>query len=359
MVNFYRKKAVKIANYLKKKRKEIMMAGLGPPVPPRTAASQKRRATWRESLAALLCVILLLTVLASSLCLFVHLWREKNLYDELVVYLQKTEAISKINYNNPLRQFRLEEEDLDALGRHRTYKTILWTFFFADLGCLVMFVLTLLLYFTVDVSKGKAFTAFWILFGISFLYCIAEVHVFSFALFPYSTSLSKNAKKLLSEALPHNPQGVDPIEHQLGCTFDVLLLFKYTLLISVTNSFVSKPLLWTLLAIRLMPIVLFIILVARKCFLSTVLASFVEKFNGSESRAAYVFQGNIATPLPPLPSPGAVDHSISYNNAAYFAGSGNSQPGLNSSRSSEISRCDAIDLYKPVVHTSSSVMSEV
>ena len=67
----------------------------------------------------------------------------------------------------------------------------------------------------------KKITHFQVLFGITFFYCIAEIHIFSFALFPYSTSLAANAKKLLTEALPHNPLGVDPIEHQLRCTFDV------------------------------------------------------------------------------------------------------------------------------------------
>ncbi|VDD93525.1 unnamed protein product [Enterobius vermicularis] len=336
-----------------------MMAGLGPPLPPRIESTGKV-ATWRESLAALLCLLLVLTVLISSLCLFVHLWREKNLYDELVIYLQKTEAISKINYNNPIRQFHLEEQDLEALGTHRTYKTILWTFFFADLGCLVLLALSLLLYFTVDVSKGKAFTAFWVLFGITFFYCIAEIHIFSFALFPYSTSLAANAKKLLTEALPHNPQGVDPIEHQLRCTFDVRAEPQFrrnTCESAVTSTFVSKRLLWGLMALRLIPIVLFIMLIARKFSVSSTLASFVERMKPflreSESRAA-ICRPNVATPLPPIPSPGTVDHSISYNNAAYFATAGASQPG-----SSEISRCDAIDLYKPVVHTSSSIMSEV
>lgn len=42
-----------------------------------------------------------------------------------------------------------------------------------------------------------------------------------------------------------------------------------------------------------------------------------------------------------------MNFDCSYNNAAYFATSGiAAAPGMNSSRSSEISRSDAIDLYK-------------
>ncbi|KAK5985073.1 hypothetical protein GCK32_018897, partial [Trichostrongylus colubriformis] len=49
------------------------------------------------------------------------------------------------------------------------------------------------------------------------------------------------------------------------------------------------------------------------------------------------------TPLPPIPSPTHIDHSISYNNAAYFATSG--ALGVSSSRSSDISRLDGGDMF--------------
>ncbi|VDK57127.1 unnamed protein product [Gongylonema pulchrum] len=58
-------------------------------------------------------------------------------------------------------------------------------------------------------------------------------------------------------------------------------------------------------------------------------------------------RSNVASPLATVPAPADVDHSISYNNAAFFATSGaTGLGGLNSSRSSEISRSEAIDLYR-------------
>ncbi|VDK64072.1 unnamed protein product [Anisakis simplex] len=137
-----------------------MVAGLLP-VPTRQSDNQAH-ATWRESLAALLCVILCVTVLISVCTLGVYLVKDKPLYEELVDYLDKTIAISKINYNHQLGLYELSEKELSALAEQRMYKTLLWIFFFADLGCYLFLLIAILVYFTVDIRRGKAFIIFWV-----------------------------------------------------------------------------------------------------------------------------------------------------------------------------------------------------
>ncbi|VDK18544.1 unnamed protein product [Anisakis simplex] len=164
----------------------------------------------------------------------------------------------------------------------------------------------------------------------------------------------------------------------------------------ISSSFLSRGVLWMLMILRLIPIVIFIILIAYKSPISSIIASVMERLKSmcqrDQFKSRYIkkkdynnnkngsykidftntakttpvsappapgSRSNVSTPLPAM-SPAAIDHSISYNNAAYFATTGTvGAPGVNSSRSSEISRCDAIDLYKPALHTSSSIMSEV
>lgn len=75
---------------------------------------------WRQSLAALLCIVLCFAVLLSVCCIGVYLIKDKPVYEELVDYLDKSIAISKINYNHQLGFFELEEQELQALEEHRT-----------------------------------------------------------------------------------------------------------------------------------------------------------------------------------------------------------------------------------------------
>uniref|UniRef100_A0A915CAQ9 Uncharacterized protein n=1 Tax=Parascaris univalens TaxID=6257 RepID=A0A915CAQ9_PARUN len=369
-----------------------MVAGLVPMPPPRS--DTQCRATWRESLAALLCMVLCVTVLISVCCLGVYLYKDKPVYEELVDYLDKTIAISKINYNHQLGIYELSDKELSALADQRTYKTLLWSFFFADLGCYIFLIIAILIYLTVDISRGKAFIIFWVLFSLAFIYCITEIHIFSFLMFPYSSLLPNVTEKLLNHAIPYNPGGLSQMEQRLGCSFDLNLYAAQrrrqnplnTCDPQISSSFISRGLLWVLMVSRLIPIILFVMLISHKFAISSTIASLTERLkpllNDSDSKKrknnykvdisntkttvigappAPGTRSNVSTPLPAIvTSPGAIDHSISYNNAAYFATSGiATAPGMNSSRSSEISRSDAIDLYKPTMHTSSSIMSEV
>nr|pir hypothetical protein R03H10.2 - Caenorhabditis elegans [Caenorhabditis elegans] len=150
----------------------------------------------------------------------------------------------------------------------------------------------------------------------------------------------------------------------------------------IDSSFIPIYMLIGLLVIRLLPIVLGVLLAVKKTPLSEGVAQLVEKLRKGEKRRLYVkkqqrttttFDGEhvsksttfgvdgtppriTSTPLPPVPSPAQIDHSISYNNAAYFATS-----GAFSSRSSDISRIDASELFKNPINRapSGSLQSEV
>ncbi|VDM47102.1 unnamed protein product [Toxocara canis] len=260
-----------------------MVAGLVPMPPPRPDA--QRRATWRESLAVLLCMVLCVMVLISVCCLGTYLLKDKPLYEELVDYLDKTIAISKINYNHQLGIYELSEKELSALADQRMYKTLLWTFFFADLGCYLFLAIAILMYFTIDISVGRAFIIFWVVFGIAFVYCIAEIHIFSFLMFPYSSLLPNVTEKLLNHAIPYNPGGLSQMEQRLGCSFDLNLYAAQrrrqnpmnTCDPQISSSFLSKALLWTLMLLRLFPVVIFVMLIAHKFAISSAIASLVDR----------------------------------------------------------------------------------
>lgn len=119
-------------------------------------------------------------------------------------------------------------------------------------------------------------------------------------------------------------------------------------------------LLWIILVIQMIPLVIGVLLLAKKTPVSEATAQLVESFKSNPRQRLYkkkpgassekkstTFgvssqQRGPSTPLPPVPSP-SVDHSVSYNNAAYFATAG---AAGGSSRSSEISRIDAHDLFR-------------
>uniref|UniRef100_A0A0R3S7F1 Conserved plasma membrane protein n=1 Tax=Elaeophora elaphi TaxID=1147741 RepID=A0A0R3S7F1_9BILA len=352
---------------------------------------------WRQSLAALLCILLCFVVLLSVCCTGIYLIKDKPVYEELVDYLDKSIAISKINYNQQLGFFELAENELQILEQHRMYKTLLWSFLFADLGCYFFLTICILIYLTMDTNKGKAHVIFWLFFVLAILYCVTEVHVLAFMIFPYASLLPTVTENLLNHAIPYNPGGLVQMEQRLGCIFDLNLYAAQkrkqnpsnTCDPYISSAFVGKSTLWTLLALRLMPVVFFVVLISRKVALSEALASLAQRFraairssdprskkanyqqsftNGkrtvmgvpSTTTTAATSRPNVAPPQPALSLPTENDHSTSYNNAAFFATSGApGLAGLNSSRSSEISRSDAIDLYRPPVQTSSSIMSEV
>ncbi|VDN23419.1 unnamed protein product [Gongylonema pulchrum] len=64
-------------------------------------------------------MVLCFAVLLSVCCMGVYLIKDKPVYEELVDYLDKSIAISKINYNQQLGFFELEEQELQALEQHR------------------------------------------------------------------------------------------------------------------------------------------------------------------------------------------------------------------------------------------------
>ncbi|VDM97930.1 unnamed protein product [Thelazia callipaeda] len=373
-----------------------MATGFGPPPLISSQYNAQQANGWRQSLAALLCMLQCFIIFLSVCYVGVYLIKGKPVYEELVDYLDKSIAISKINYNQQLGSFELEENELQTLEKHRMYKTLLWLFLFTDLGCYFFLALCILIYLTTETSRGKAHIAFWFFFTLAILYCVTEIHVMAFMLFPYTSQLPNITENLLNHAIPYNPGGLLQMEQRLNCIFDLNLYAAQkrkqnplnTCDPYISSAFIGKAMLWTLLALRLIPVVIFVLLVSKKLSVSEMLASFGERFrtairpNDGSARIKKVSYGpnfmnskttiigvaptssirsNIASSEPALPSSHADnDHSMSYNNAAFFATSG--APGiggLGSSKSSEISRSDAIDLYRPSLLTSSSIMSEV
>ncbi|CAD6195266.1 unnamed protein product [Caenorhabditis auriculariae] len=364
-----------------------------PPPPPMRGASNpptakvtfKGAQTWKESIGMALAVVLGLVVVISILVLLIYVWRDKQVYEELVDYLDKTISISKINYNPMIGLYQLSEKELGSLGEERMYKNLLRTYLLTDFGVLIFVVLVTLLYFSSDVESGTPHVVFWVVLSIGVLYAVVQVHVFTFALSPYSAMLPNATEKLLNHAIPHNPGGLQQMEQRLGCTFDHNLYAanrrrmnpQNTCDPQIESSFIPRTVLFGLLGVRLLPVVFFFLLLLKRSPLSEGVAQVVEKLRRQEKKRLYVKKqqddvGPIksttfgvtntppritSTPLPPVPSPSQLDHSISYNNAAYFATSG----AYNSSRSSEISRIDASELFKNPInrHASGSLQSEV
>ncbi|KAM3719331.1 LPS-assembly protein LptD [Dirofilaria immitis] len=334
--------------------------------------SSEEQSSWRQSLAALVCILLCFVVLLSVCCIGIYLIKDKPVYEELIDYLDKSIAISKINYNQQLGFFELKENELQTLEKHRMYKTLLWSFLFADLGCYLFLAICILIYLTIDTNKGKAHVVSWLFFVLAILYCITEVHVLAFMIFPYASLLPSITENLLNRAIPYNPGGLVQMEQRLGCIFDLNLYAAQkrkqnplnTCDPYISSAFIGKGTLWTLLALRLMPVVIFVTLVSKKMVISEVMASVGQRFrtairsNDTKSKKVNYKQNFTNGKMTVLGIPSTA--SSRYNNAAFFATSGTSGlSGLNSSRSSEISRSDAIDLYRPAMQTNSSIMSEV
>ncbi|KAK0394187.1 hypothetical protein QR680_000612 [Steinernema hermaphroditum] len=352
-----------------------MVSGAGPAPPARTTSvpHPTQRKGWREDVAVVIAVVLLLCVIGSIICLGFYFYRDNALYEELVAFLYKTEEIVKINYNHMLGPFNLSDKYADIMGSLKTYQMILRAYFFSDLAMFALFAFVVVLYYLTDVKSGTMHVVFWIVFGVAVLYCIVQVHLFT-------------TEKVLNIAIPHNPGSIMQIESRFGCTFDYNLYQSFkrrenpknTCDPLIEGSYISKPVLIAILLTRLIPLMLGAMLLAKKTPVSEIISSVLHKF-----QAANVYKSKFESaapksttfsPLKPgsdkpsadapsLPPSGQLDHSISYNNAAFFATSGAiHQPGLNSTRSSDISRIDAMDLYKPSsahIHASNSIVSEV
>ncbi|CCD70300.1 uncharacterized protein CELE_R03H10.2 [Caenorhabditis elegans] len=367
-----------------------------PPAPPiRTVSNNpkvtfKGAQTWRESVGMFLVMALALAVAISSLVLLCYVWKDKQVYDHIVDFLDKTIQISKIAERPFLGVYQLSEKELEVLGNERTYKWFLRGYLLSELGVFFFIFLASFLYFCFDISGGKARVVFWLVLATGILYAVVPIHVFTFVLMPYSNMLPNATEKILNHAIPHNVGGIQQMEIGLGCTFDLNLYAANRRKLNPNNtcdpqidsSFIPIYMLIGLLVIRLLPIVLGVLLAVKKTPLSEGVAQLVEKLRKGEKRRLYVkkqqrttttFDGEhvsksttfgvdgtppriTSTPLPPVPSPAQIDHSISYNNAAYFATS-----GAFSSRSSDISRIDASELFKNPINRapSGSLQSEV
>ncbi|VDL65329.1 unnamed protein product, partial [Nippostrongylus brasiliensis] len=178
-----------------------------PPLPPRTSSNPKvtfkGAQTWRESIGVFLSLLLCLSLFISIICLCVYYWRDRGVYEELIDYLDKTISISKINYNHLLGLYQLNDKEINALSEQRTVMHGASLHFYP---CLIEG-----LFHAIE---------FQVFLGIGVLYCICEVHLFSFMLMPYAATLPNSTEQLLNHAIPHNPGGLMQMEQRLGCTFD-------------------------------------------------------------------------------------------------------------------------------------------
>ncbi|ULU03989.1 hypothetical protein L3Y34_017054 [Caenorhabditis briggsae] len=367
-----------------------------PPAPPiRTVSNNpkvtfKGPQTWRESIGMFMIFGLAIVVAISSLILLCYVWKDKQVYDHIVDFLDKTIQISKIAERPFLGIYQLSEKEHEVLANERTYKWFLRGYLLSELGVFFFIFLAGFLYFCFDVLAGKARVVFWIIVASGVIYAVVPIHIFTFVLMPYSNMLPNATEKILNHAIPHNVGGIQQMEMGLGCTFDLNLYAANRRKLNPNNtcdpqiesSFIPIYMLIAILVIRLTPIALGVLLAAKKTPLSEGIAQLIEKVRRNEKRRLYVkkqqrttttFDGDhvsksttfgvdgtppriTSTPLPPVPSPAQIDHSISYNNAAYFATS-----GAFSSRSSEISRIDANELFKNPINRapSGSLQSEV
>lgn len=344
-----------------------------PPRPPRTTSNVgvqnkvtfKGAQTWRESIAVFTSILLCISLFISVVCLCAYYWSDRAVYEELIDYLDKTISISKINYNHLLGLYQLSDKEIAALSQQRTYKAILGYYILGDLGCYLCLIIVIILFFTTNTSKTPLHIIFWLILIVGVLYCICEVHVFTFILLPYSSLLPNSTEQLLNHAIPHNPGGLMQMEQRLGCTFDHNLYAankrrlnpRNTCDPQIESSFIQHFLLIALLILRLLPIIFGVLLLAKHTPLSESIAVFVEKLRPAYERNRLYLKKenlnaqNIEKKTSQLMQPPR------YNNAAYFSTCG--AIGVDSSRSSDISRADAGDLYRPPHHTSGSIQSEV
>ncbi|KAH7718352.1 Protein R03H10.2 [Aphelenchoides avenae] len=352
-----------------------MISGFGPPPPPRTSSSKEPKTEesgWREAVGVLLAILLSLSVLFSVVTLLFYCYRDKAVYEELVDYLDKTVSISKINYNPTLGYYELRPQELEDLGRHRRYKALMWTYLFSDAGCYVMLGLSLFLYYSLDVvSKGTIHVLFWIFLVVGALYSLIEASTFTALIWSYSGTLPNSTEALMDHAVPYNPGGLMQMEHRLGCTFDQNLYNTFkrqqnprnTCDPYITESFLSRGLMIAFVATRVFSLFLFALLAAKRTAVSSMVATLIARTRSTGGyKGRYLKNPKSAKAghkvdihTPKSTTFGVKDNR--YNNAAYFATTG-LLPGMNSSRSSEISKCDVIDLYrKGSTHTTNSFVS--
>ncbi|CAD5211789.1 unnamed protein product [Bursaphelenchus okinawaensis] len=362
----------------------------GFPEPPlRSSSVNKEQQKWREAIGVVFAALLALVVVFSVLGLFLYARRDSNLYEELVDYLDKTVSISKINFNPAIGTYEIKEREVQTLAESRKYKTLIYLFLGCDAVTLFFVSVSIMLFYTADVEKGTLHVVFWLFLIIGSVYSILEASAFSFFIFPYSAELPNATESLLDHAVPHNPGGLMQMEHRLGCTFDQNLYQTFQRKLNprntcdpaVISTFIPQPLLIAFVILRVAALFIFLILAACRRPVGEPLANLINKTKPKGGyKAKYIKNkkstskiDTLHTPksttfgtgklTPQISSPvsntSVVDHNISYNNAAYFAVAHATVP-IGSSRSSDISRSDAGDLYKTgSIHTQNSLVSEV
>ncbi|KAI6190558.1 hypothetical protein M3Y97_00131000 [Aphelenchoides bicaudatus] len=354
-------------------------------------APQKPDNTWRQAVGTFLAIGLALTVLFSLFVLLVYVSRESELYDELTDYLDKTVSISKINYNPLLGNFEIHQSELNILSEQRQYKSLMYMFLFADAATLFFVTVCILLYYTSDLHRGNMALIFWLFLVVGSLYATIESSTFSALVYPYASRLPNATEILLDRSIPYNPGGVIQMETRLGCTFNQNLYNVYqrrqnqrnTCDPQIMSSFISTGLLVTFIVLRLVVIVSCSALLLvppvgrtvghlisltrpkdgyRAKYIKNSKSKASGKHFGFESgKSTTTFDANEKRP-PIISSP--IDHTLSYNNAAYFA-TANAVPNTMHNGSSRSSEIDAADLYNHhqringSIHTQNSLVSEV
>uniref|UniRef100_A0A915CLU5 Gustatory receptor n=1 Tax=Ditylenchus dipsaci TaxID=166011 RepID=A0A915CLU5_9BILA len=361
--------------------------GVKPAPPPRYASNEKQTERslsslpWRESVGVVLASLLSISVLFSVFCIFYYAQRDKAVYEELVDYLDKT----------------IRPEELETLGEHRRYKALIWTFLFSDLGCYIFLTVSLFLYYSTDLSRPAFRILFWLFLILGAFYSLVEAGLFSALIFTYSAKLPNATEALLDHAVPHNPGGIMQMEHRLDCIFNQNLYNTFKRRQSPGNtcdpyilgSFISRFFLIFFVVCRVVTVLLFILLATFRNPIGDLVARLIIKSRPSTKyknrytknpnyknsnlkvdgqtpkSTTFGVKDNRSDQPPSTPPLGQLDHSISYNNAAFFAISGATAPGINSSRSSDISnnKCDVPDIIfnhlRGSTHTTNSLVSEV
>ncbi|KAI6213964.1 Protein R03H10.2 [Aphelenchoides besseyi] len=355
------------------------------PVPPNRSSSQKPQSTWRAAIGTMLAILLGLSILFSVFAILFYVHRDSELYEELTDYLDKTAGVSKINYQPHLGSYEIRQNELDLLSEQRKYKSLMYMFLFADAASLFFVTVCILLFYASDIRAGNIHIIFWLFLIAGSLYTITETSAFTFFLMPYSSNLPNSTELLLDRAIPFNPSGVLSIENRLGCTFNQNLYNTFQRKTNPRNtcdplimdSFISNGLLITFIVMRIVPVILFaVLMIFRPCgerignLISRLRpgephrAKYIKKVNakkgkslGFDSNKSTTFDANEKRTPPVISSPTSlIDHTISYNNAVYLSGA-NLHNG--SSRSSEIDATDLFNRANGSIHTQNSIVSEV
>ncbi|KAI6219021.1 hypothetical protein M3Y99_01679700 [Aphelenchoides fujianensis] len=342
----------------------------GTPAPPNRSTSQKTEGTWREGLGTVLAIFLGLAVLFSVFVILFFVYRDSARYEELTDFLDKTASVSKINYQPHLGYFEIRKEEVSQLGDQRNYKSLLYFFLFADAATL-FFVTTCILPL-LHVGRPRREAAHHVLVvpdrrRIVLTWGVLRVHLLPHAVQRPTAKLDR--KPCWIERSPTIRAACLQMEHRLGCTFNQNLYNTFqrknnprnTCDPLVVESFISVGMMISFIVLRLVPTVLFIVLMIVRPHR----AKYIKKANAKKSgpfgfertpQKSTTFDANEKRTPPVISSP--IDHTLSYNNAAYFAVSGANLHG-GSSRSSEIDAADLFHRNNGSIHTQNSLVSEV